>query len=211
MNPFGVGGGTIHLMTLNYAVSERLGGNFYFPWSYIFSEPVYYPETSQQVLGFISANPPDSIVHMADFSFRMDIDPSHIGDTLQIMYAMGIFSDSTGSIIILYWEQISQLVIDDLTSNGEVYNSLQKISLLQNYPNPFNAFTTIKYYLPSESETRLSIYNLLGQRVETLLEGVQDPGEHTLTWDASHSPSGIYFARLETRCRTDNIKMVLLK
>jgi hypothetical protein len=83
--------------------------------------------------------------------------------------------------------------------------------LITAYPNPFNAATTIKYYLPSESETRLSIYNLLGQKIETLFEGVENPGEHALTWDASHLPSGIYFARLETRCRTENVKMVLLK
>jgi hypothetical protein len=87
----------------------------------------------------------------------------------------------------------------------------EEFSLLQNYPNPFNASTTIKYYLPYESDISLSIYNLLGQHVETLFEGVQNPGQHAVTWDASHLPSGIYFARLETAVRTENIKMVLLK
>jgi hypothetical protein len=82
---------------------------------------------------------------------------------------------------------------------------------LENYPNPFNASTTIRYTLPNESEISLSIYNLLGQRVEVLFEGAQDPGEYIITWDSSHSPSGIYFARLETRCQTENVKMVLLK
>jgi len=82
---------------------------------------------------------------------------------------------------------------------------------LNNHPNPFNASTTIRYYIPNKSEISLSIYNLLGQRVETLVEGAQNPGEHTLTWDASHLPSGVYFARLEAGGRTENIKMVLLK
>jgi hypothetical protein len=81
----------------------------------------------------------------------------------------------------------------------------------KNYPNPFNASTAIRYSLPYESEILLSIYNLLGQRVETLFEGNQNAGEHTNTWNASHLPSGIYFARLETADRTENIKMVLLK
>jgi len=84
-------------------------------------------------------------------------------------------------------------------------------TILQNYPNPFNAATTVRYSLPNKSEISLSIYNLLGQRVETLFDGVQDPGEHALTWDASRLPSGVYFARLETAGRTENIKMVLLK
>lgn len=83
--------------------------------------------------------------------------------------------------------------------------------LLYNYPNPFNATTTISYYLPSESEISLSIYNLLGQRIETLYEGVQNAGEHALTWDASHLTSGIYFARLEAGRVSENIKMILLK
>jgi hypothetical protein len=83
--------------------------------------------------------------------------------------------------------------------------------LPQNYPNPFNASTNIKYYIPNKSEISLLIYNLLGQRVETLFEGAQIAGEHVLTWDASHLPSGIYFARLETGDRIENIKMVLLK
>ena len=81
---------------------------------------------------------------------------------------------------------------------------------LQNYPNPFNAATTIRYTLPNKSEMSLSVYNLLGQKIETLFEGVQNPGEHAITWDASHLPSGIYFARLEIAGQTENIKMVLL-
>ncbi|UCE67211.1 MAG: T9SS type A sorting domain-containing protein, partial [Candidatus Zixiibacteriota bacterium] len=87
----------------------------------------------------------------------------------------------------------------------------RRFLLLQNYPNPFNAKTTIRYSLPNKSEISLSVYNLLGQQVEMLFEGIQEAGEHTVTWDVSALPSGIYFARLETRCRTENIKMVLLK
>jgi hypothetical protein len=100
----------------------------------------------------------------------------------------------------------TMLVIEDIEPTLP-----EKLSLLQNYPNPFNAATTIRFSLPNKSEISLSIYNLLGQRVETLFEGIQTSGEHALTWDASRLPSGIYFARLETRCRTENVKMVLLK
>jgi len=100
----------------------------------------------------------------------------------------------------------------EITNIGNGNNLHPNIfTLFQNYPNPFNATTTISYSLPDRSEISISIYNLLGQRVETLFEGVQNAGEQTLTWDASHFPSGIYFARLETVERTMNIKMVLLK
>jgi len=83
--------------------------------------------------------------------------------------------------------------------------------LSQNYPNPFNAQTTISYSLPEPGDMTISIYNLLGQRVATLREGPQEAGEHTGVWDAVEFPSGVYFARLETAERSDNIKMVLLK
>ncbi len=104
------------------------------------------------------------------------------------------------------------IVRNEITTGLEDnYPVLPQNSGLRNHPNPFNAATTIKYQIPYESEISLSIYNLLGQRVEKLFEGAQNPGEHSLTWDASHFPSGIYFARLETAGRTENIKMVLLK
>lgn len=74
--------------------------------------------------------------------------------------------------------------------------------LTQNYPNPFNAGTTIEYGLPVAGKVRLEIYNLLGQRVVTLIDGVeQSEGNYTVSWDGrtfSGIPvsSGIYFYRL---------------
>ena len=90
-------------------------------------------------------------------------------------------------------------------------NLPSEFALCQNYPNPFNAATTIRYTLSQKSEITLLVYNLLGQQVETLLEGVQNPGEHSLTWDASHLPSGVYFARLATNNATKSGKMLLLR
>jgi hypothetical protein len=84
-------------------------------------------------------------------------------------------------------------------------------SLMQNYPNPFNATTAMRFILPETGEVVLSIYNILGQRVETLLENTLQAGEHTVTWDASGLPSGVYFARLEIKEHAKSIKMVLLK
>jgi len=87
----------------------------------------------------------------------------------------------------------------------------RKSSILENYPNPFNAQTTISYSLPEAGEVTISVYNLLGQRVAILLEGRQQAGEHTVVWDATEFPSGVYFARLETAKRSESIKMVFLK
>ncbi len=79
------------------------------------------------------------------------------------------------------------------------------------HPNPFNTSTTLSYSLPEQGEVAITIYNLLGQRVATVFEETQEAGEHTITWDASDFPSGVYFARLEAGKHSENIKMVLLK
>jgi hypothetical protein len=69
----------------------------------------------------------------------------------------------------------------------------QKFMLYQNYPNPFNPSTMISYDLPVRSRVKLSIYNLLGQEVATLIEGEQEPGRYNVKFDASGLPSGVYF------------------
>jgi hypothetical protein len=86
-----------------------------------------------------------------------------------------------------------------------------RFALLQNYPNPFNASTTIRYSLPERSDVRIDIYNILGQRVATLFEGIMQSGYHAVTWQADGFPSGIYFARLQTSRHSENIRMLLLK
>lgn len=68
-----------------------------------------------------------------------------------------------------------------------------------NYPNPFNPTTTINYQLPVNRDVTLIIYNLLGQKVETLGDGRVKAGCHSITWDASRFASGIYFYRLTAR------------
>jgi parallel beta-helix repeat protein len=83
--------------------------------------------------------------------------------------------------------------------------------LFQNYPNPFNAFTSIGYTLPSASDVTIDIYDILGRRVETLVQGEQSAGYHHITWDAEDRPSGMYFYRIQAGEYAETRKMVLLK
>jgi hypothetical protein len=69
-------------------------------------------------------------------------------------------------------------------------------SLEQNYPNPFNPTTAISFQLSAISYVALRVYDVLGREVATLLNEVQSPGEHTVYWNASGSPSGAYFYRI---------------
>jgi len=94
---------------------------------------------------------------------------------------------------------------------GELLNTPTELTLSQNYPNPFNPTTTISFSLPEPSDISLTIYNILGQQVATPFEGAKQAGEHTINWNATDFPSGVYFARLETEKRSKNIKMLLIK
>jgi len=92
------------------------------------------------------------------------------------------------------------------------HNIPQAFILRDNYPNPFNPTTTICYALPKLSLVTLEIYNLLGRRMETILDQVdQNPGNYEIIWDAASYPSGIYFCRLQAGDWQAIQRMILLK
>jgi hypothetical protein len=86
-----------------------------------------------------------------------------------------------------------------------------KFALYQNYPNPFNPLTTISYDLPVRAHVKLTVYNILGQEVVTLVDGEQEPDRYNVKFDASGLPSGVYFYTLQTPYFTKTNKMVLVK
>ncbi|MCK4427641.1 MAG: T9SS type A sorting domain-containing protein [candidate division Zixibacteria bacterium] len=94
--------------------------------------------------------------------------------------------------------------------------SPDNVSLFQNYPNPFNQETLIKYTLPWDCAVKLSVYNLLGERVRTLVDEPQNADDYEVRWDGSDDErkkvaSGIYFYRVQAREFIQTNKMLLLK
>ncbi len=87
----------------------------------------------------------------------------------------------------------------------------QSIHLSQNYPNPFNPSTTIDYSIPTRSRVVLTVYNILGEKVETLVDAFQQAGEHSVNFNASRLASGVYFYRLTEGAHSIAMKMLLLK
>jgi len=88
--------------------------------------------------------------------------------------------------------------------------------LAQNYPNPFNPSTSISYGLPSDSHVKLEVFNLLGQKVRTLIDGPQNAGYKTVVWDGRDAfgksvASGVYFYRLNAGEHQDTRKMLMVK
>ncbi len=91
------------------------------------------------------------------------------------------------------------------TSTGESFFNLK------NYPNPFNPETTISYSLKSAGNVKITVYDRLGREVTVLIDGAQSEGDHTVSFNASNLPSGVYFYRVKTSDKTEVRKMVLAK
>ena len=84
-------------------------------------------------------------------------------------------------------------------------------NLYQNFPNPFNPTTIINYQLSTTSEVELTIYNLLGQNIATLVSERKEAGSHQVEWDASGFASGVYYYRLHADNYEEFKKMILLR
>jgi hypothetical protein len=113
----------------------------------------------------------------------------------------------------IYVNRTYSIVILEINSASEIneFDPPLADAVLTNHPNPFNAQTTISYSLSRSGPVTLSIYNIIGQKVAILLDGFQPTGQHQALWDASAFSSGIYFARLESKRQSENIKLILLK
>lgn len=91
-----------------------------------------------------------------------------------------------------------------------------KFQLDQNYPNPFNPNTIINYAIPKQSHVKIDVYNILGQRVVTLVDDEKAAGFYSVTWNSKNSAgqevaSGLYFYRISARDFSETKKMVLIK
>jgi hypothetical protein len=99
----------------------------------------------------------------------------------------------------------------DATGVEEEINHTQSFNLSQNYPNPFNPQTTINYYLKTLSEVQLTIYDIRGREIKTLINYWQNAGQHSVTLDASDFASGFYIYRLKAGSFEKSRKMLLLR
>ncbi|NQU28677.1 MAG: T9SS type A sorting domain-containing protein, partial [Candidatus Marinimicrobia bacterium] len=109
----------------------------------------------------------------------------YITDGVYIRFRMT--SDSANAHQGWFIDDITLLVDTTifLSSSSEISSLPAKFHIAQNYPNPFNPFTTIRYELPQKSEVQITIYDLLGRKVTTLVTGAQDAGYKSVQWDAT--------------------------
>jgi hypothetical protein len=101
-------------------------------------------------------------------------------------------------------------------SNGNLETSTivglpTKYTLSQPYPNPFNPTTTIEFSMPQTEFVTVKVYNIVGNEITTLINDELSIGYHSIQWDGSHQPSGVYFVKFESGGFVKTKKMVLLK
>jgi len=87
----------------------------------------------------------------------------------------------------------------------------QSLELSQNYPNPFNPTTNIEFSLPESSHATLEVFDMIGQRVATLVDQPMSAGQHSVNFDASNLTSGIYIYRIQAGNNIQTRKLTLIK
>lgn len=97
------------------------------------------------------------------------------------------------------------------TLDAEDTEVVKQFALDQNYPNPFNPTTTIRYDIASQTTVELSVYNVMGQKVATLVHEAKAPGSYRAVWNAEDMSSGIYYYRLNAGSKTFTRQMTLIK
>jgi hypothetical protein len=147
----------------------------------------------------------------------------HIGFTLLVRNLRMVYADST-VLLDAMMDTATAIVPDttgtDTTSHVDTTTSIMQCAgimpascgILQNYPNPFNPATSIPFTLNGEGYVDLSVYDILGRRVATLASSRFSAGTHTVSFDGSDLPSGIYVAVLaKDGIRVGSLKIMLQK
>jgi hypothetical protein len=108
-----------------------------------------------------------------------------------------------------------QRVISSFLMKGDVNTSVgvlpTEFELGHNVPNPFNPSTEITFALPSPSHVKLEIFNIKGQKVETLVDNQFDAGYHSVIWNGAGAATGLYLYRMQADNFVQTKKMLLLK
>lgn len=155
---------------------------------------------------------PDEFPPLVDTRFVLALGPYtvHPSDTLS-------FATAVVAAYTLQGLHAAALTAKDLynsrvlSAEGADVRLPLSIQLYQNYPNPFNPATTIRYRVQEHGHVTLNVFDVLGREVATLVDEVQNPGEHAVEFNADGLSSGVYFYRLSTQGFTAVKKMLVVR
>jgi len=176
--------------TLKYAVRDSLY------WSYA---------NNKQINSYTNVPSSDGQVVIIYFD-DATINPSSNYDVF-FAYALATTQDS----VVTMLNEAETKFNDFITPVEKIVNIPADYELYQNYPNPFNPSTNIKFSIPKSDFVTLNVYNLLGQKVATLVENELTAGTYNVKFDANNLNSGIYFYELRTNSYSVSRKMLLVK
>lgn len=160
------------------------------------STPLTHPEIYASLIATVSG---------ITYEYK-DTDISLNGNDYVYYFVKGYNGSYSGSTNIGY-------VQGGIYKKGLQSNEVQELTytLSQNYPNPFNPTTTISYSIPKASYVTLKVYDMLGNEINNLVREVKDAGSYSVSFNASHLASGIYFYKLQAGNYSVTKKMLLTK
>jgi len=161
------------------------------PWglSYQLNRNSTHPQVSSETIITTNTSYVDPLPINVEVSWEFF---GNISYTVQAVNYQYVASPSSNAIV---YNEDSYGIGGGLLKLEEGENLPEKFALINNYPNPFNPTSTIRYDLPERADVTLTVYNMLGKRVATLLDGMIQPGQHETLFDASALSSGNYIAR----------------
>jgi hypothetical protein len=143
------------------------------------------------------------------------------GDFAEYIYAMGfgIIGVNLASGTVFATHSLLGCYINGVLYGDTILININQISsevpssysLSQNYPNPFNPATNIKFAIPKNEFVKITVFDMLGKELETLVNEQLAPGTYETNWNASNYPSGVYFYRLITDGFSETKRMTLIK
>ncbi len=163
-----------------------------------------YKSSENKVL--VSSNKGDDFQILATFQQRVTgmYQPDNASSVLYVSTRSDIWKMEGGN-------KVESLKHVELSVEDARNTIPDKITLRPNYPNPFNPSTQIEFSLPQASDVQLTVYDVLGRRVATLINGKRQAGQHSVTFDASNLASGVYIYRLKGDGFSKSRKMLLLR
>jgi polyhydroxybutyrate depolymerase len=181
------------------------------------SEGFIYPSVEEVIYTWVEINNcetvPDTIINNANLMVRKWAALSHNADIFLYTRPTGGHTWPTGTVSATdsVWDFFVAHPRDPATGVDDNPDAVKNFTLKQNYPNPFDATTTICFSAPNREKVTLKIFDLLGNKIATLLDEEVNAGEHTVIFDSQDLPTGVYFYRIQAGKSVDSKKLVILR
>lgn len=162
---------------------------------------------------------------LMDFAVITGFDPRDFGATCQVAKDIKVLDGTNAKNIVVKLQQavydeymassnlppLKHFTITTVGTPKDAVSAATSYKCYQNYPNPFNPSTTIRYQIPSAGHVTISVYNILGNEVNVLVNEFKNSGDYDITFNASGLASGMYYYRINVNNYSETKKMIYIK